>query len=132
MKATLYYEGKVKKKLSATPPRTGRVYIIRGRAHVASAPGEAPAPITGRLRQSIGHTDVKWDGDEASAEVGSSDPKARILEFGGVNSRGVRLLPRPFFASTWMEEEQHMQEILDSAVSTKAPVLADFAAEVAE
>lgn len=129
-RATLYYEGKVKKKLTAVPARTGRVYIIKGKPHVASAPGEPPAPITGRLRQSITHTDVVWNGDEASAEVGSSDPKAARLEFGGVDSRGIRILPRPYFSTTWEEEEPHMQAILDKAVSAH-PVLADIAAEEA-
>lgn len=130
-KATLYYEGRVKKKLTAVPARTGRIYIIRGKPHQASAPGEPPAPISGKLRQSITHTDVMWDGDNASAEVGSSDPKAARLEFGGVDSRGIRILPRPYFSSTWMEEEEHMQAILDQAVST-SPVLADFQVEVTD
>lgn len=132
MRVTLYFEGKVKKKLSARPARTGRIYIIKGRPHQASAPGEPPAPITGKLRQSITHTDVQWDGDQASAEVGSSDPKARILEFGGVTSKGIRILPRPFIGATWLEEEDRMQKMLDQAVSTKAPVLADLSAEETE
>lgn len=130
LRCALYYEGRVKKKL--TGPRTGRIYIINGRAHQASAPGEPPATLTGKLRQSITHTDVMWDGDNAFCEVGTSMPYGRTLEFGGVNSRGVRILPRPYFSATWLEEEEHMQAILDKAVSTKAPVLADFAAEVTE
>lgn len=130
MKATLYYEGKVKKKL--TGPRTGRIYIIGGITHQASAPGEPPAAFSGNLRRSITHTDVMWDGDEASAEVGSSAIQARILEWGGVTSDGVRILPRPYFSATWLEEEAKIQAILDKAVSTKAPVLADVTAEVTE
>jgi hypothetical protein len=31
----------------------GRVYTVRGRRHVASAPGDAPARLTGRLMESI-------------------------------------------------------------------------------
>lgn len=127
LRATLYYEGRVKKKL--TGPRTGRIYIIKGRPHQASAPGEPPASLTGKLRQSITHTDVQWDGDQAFAEVGSSAPQAARLEFGGVDSRGVRILPRPYFSATWIEEEAAMQAILDKAVSTKAPVLAVLDAE---
>lgn len=131
MKTMLYYEGKVKKKLIAVPARSGRIYVINGRPHQASAPGEPPAPLTGKLRQSITHSDVRWDGDQAFGEVGSSDPKASRLEFGGVDSRGIRILPRPYFSTTWEEEEVHMQSILDQAVST-SPVLADFQVEVAE
>lgn len=130
LRATLYYEGRVKKKL--TGPRTGRIYIIDGRPHQASAPGEPPATLSGDLRKSIMHTDVQWDGDQAFAEVGTDRPYGRRLEFGGVDSRGIRILPRPYFGATWIEEEAKMQAILDKAVSTKAPVLADFAAEVTE
>lgn len=126
MKATLYYEGKVKKKL--TGKRSGRIYIINGRAHQASAPGEPPASLTGALRQSITHTDVIWTGETASAEVGTNKEYGARLEFGGVDSRGVRILPRPYFSATWLEEEEHMQMILDQAVKT-APVLGDFAME---
>jgi phage gpG-like protein len=126
MKATLFYEGRVKKKLSG--PRSGRIYIVNGRPHQASAPGEPPASMTGALRQSITHTDVIWEGFEAHAEVGSNKPYAARLEWGGVDDRGIRILPRPYFSATWEEEEPHMQAILDSAVKTHA-VLADFEAE---
>lgn len=134
-KATLYYERKVKQKLGAQPARTGRVYGD----HQASAPGEPPAPLSTDLRRSITHTPVMWDGDIASAEVGSSMPYARILEFGGIISRiskqgnayVIRILPRPYFSATWLEEEEHIQRLMDKAVST-APVLADIVPEVTE
>ena len=38
----------IKSKLSSGS-RSGRVYIVRGRAHKASAPGEYPAKMTGKL-----------------------------------------------------------------------------------
>lgn len=134
MKATLYYEGKVKQKLIG--PRTGRIYGD----HQASAPGEAPAAHHGDLRKSITHSDVVWEGDEASAEVGTNHPAGRILEWGGIirriSSTGksyvIRILPRPYFAATWLEEEAKIQAILDKAVTKRAPVLADVAAEVVE
>ncbi len=34
-------------------PKHGRTYIIKGRRHVASAPGEVPAILTGRLYNSL-------------------------------------------------------------------------------
>jgi phage gpG-like protein len=131
MAATLYYEGKVKQKLRNIPARTGRVYTKRGRRHQASAPGEPPALEEGKLRQSITHTPVRWEGDNASAEVGTSMPQGRILELGGVGGNGSRILPRPYFSSTWLEEEEKIQSILDRAVR-KAPLLGDIVAEVAE
>lgn len=35
--------------------KTGRIYIIRGRLHQASAPGETPANITGNYARSVGY-----------------------------------------------------------------------------
>jgi phage gpG-like protein len=132
-KATLYFEGRVKRKLGATPARTGRVYGD----HQASAPGEPPAPLSTDLRRSITHTPVMWEGDIASAQVGTALPYAMILEWGGVirrvskkgNAYVIRILPRPYFASTWLEEEARIQAILDGAVRN-APVLVDVVPEV--
>lgn len=129
MAATLYYEGKVKQKLRNIPARTGRVYVIRGRRHQASAPGEPPALEEGKLRQSITHSDPRWEGDNVSAEVGTSMPQGRILELGGVGGNGSRILPRPYFSSTWLEEEEKIQSILDRAVRN-APLLGDIVVEV--
>jgi phage gpG-like protein len=118
LKTALYFEGRVKKKLTGI--RHGRTYWIgrgkRKRPHIASAPGEAPAVLTGKLRQSITHSDVRWEGDDAVSEVGSSVPYAARLEFGGVDSRGIRILPRPYFSATWLEEQDKMQSMLDEAV----------------
>lgn len=138
-RATLYYEGRVKLKLRNIPPRTGRIYIIRGREHQASAPGEPPALLSGDLRKSITHTDVTWEGNEAHTEVGSGMPYARILEFGGEIKRRtkkgkeyvIRILPRPYFSATWIEEEAKIQAMLDRAVQ-HSPVLVDIVPEVAE
>ncbi len=115
-RATLYYEGKVKKKLSG--PRTGRIYIIRGRPHQASAPGEPPATLTGELRQSIGH-ELVFERDTFWGEVGSPLVKARTLEFGGITGNGARILPRPYFSATFLDEEQAILAILETAVDTK-------------
>lgn len=133
MKATLYYEGKVKQKLIG--PRSGRMYGD----HQASAPGEPPAANTSGLRKSITHSDVIWEGNDASAQVGTNHPAGRILEWGGIirriSSQGksyiIRILPRPYFSATWLEEEAKIQAILDKAVS-KSPVLVDLDVEVTE
>lgn len=43
------------KKVIETGPRSGRVYFIRGFAHQASASGEPPASLSGRLANSFGY-----------------------------------------------------------------------------
>ena len=117
-KATLYYEAAVKKKLNAELPRTGRVYIIRGITHQASAPGEPPAPFSGDLRKSIGHEFFE-DAGAVWGEVGTTWPYAAILEFGGYTHNGARILPRPYFLATFLEEEQAISDILETAVESK-------------
>ncbi len=80
-------------------PKGGRTYKIykgiggrslnRPRLHKASAPNEAPAVITGRLRKTI---DFKVRGSKSlEFGAGSSQVKyARILEVGGTTGRGGR------------------------------------------
>ena len=64
-------------------PKSGRVYIIRRggrrRRHVASAPGETHANLTGRLRKAIG-----WKvhgNDELSFGYGVTGPSPKYDEF---------------------------------------------------
>jgi hypothetical protein len=64
-------------KLSMTEPKHGREYKRRGRVHVASAPGEAPAVDTGFLINSI-QTDVK---SNTEAVVTIAAEYAELLEF---------------------------------------------------
>lgn len=118
LKGALYFERKVKQKL--TGDRSGREYRIgkRGRTYTASAPGEPPASKSGALRQSITHTMPEWTGDIVSSEVGTAQPYARILEYGGLTGRdhATRILPRPYFGSTFVEEEAAINDILAEAV----------------
>lgn len=117
--AALYYEGAVKKTLTGS--RSGRIYRIgrRGKVHQASAPGEPPASLTGKLRQSITHSDPQWEGDNVWVEVGSSLAYAAILEYGGVTWNGGRILPRPYMESTFLREEQNIYKILEGATKVK-------------
>lgn len=41
------------RRLIDSPPKTGRLYIINGQIHQASAPDESPATLTGDLSNSI-------------------------------------------------------------------------------
>lgn len=45
--------------------KTGRIYMIKGKPHQASAPGEAPATLSGELVRSVdykvkGHTEMEF------------------------------------------------------------------------
>jgi len=94
----IFFSGEIKTTLSGG--RHGRSYVVSrtGRLHVASAPGEAPASLTGNLRNSIGYSLPVWEGWTVSAEVGvglgtvpsggAQDPAktyARRLEWGGAH-----------------------------------------------
>lgn len=85
-------------------PKAGRLYIRRDRAgrrrrHVASARGESPANMTGRLRRSLGwslqgNTELEFGyGVPSSRSKQKQAPEyAEWLEFG---SPGGKIKPRP-------------------------------------
>ena len=58
MKRALYDIGKdmysEARRLIKEGPKSGTKYKVRGRTHTASAPGQAPANWTGKLRRSVG------------------------------------------------------------------------------
>lgn len=113
-------------KVTLTGERSGRTYKVSktGRLHVASAPGEPPAVLYGNLRNSIGMSAIRWEGMTVTVEVGvglgakagNVDPErtyARRLELGGLDSRGVRILPRPYIEPTVVREEQALNALLE-------------------
>lgn len=74
------------RRLITTGNKTGRIYVFRSKFHQASAPGEAPANRTGRLKDSVDylvHSQYKM-------EVGESAPYAKYLEDGT-----TKMEPRP-------------------------------------
>ncbi len=133
-RAGLHLESAVKRTLGPDGgPRTGRIYVVPASSakgpragtrrknpphHQASAPGEPPAVLFGMLRQSITHSAPRWDGWVVWTEVGSNKIYARRLEWGGVDRRGIRILPRPYFAPTILREEEAIDRILDKAVAS--------------
>lgn len=124
-RAGLHLESAVKTTLGpASGPRTGLFYKVSksGPLHQASAPGEPPAVLFGALRQSITHSAPKWEGWAVFTDVGSNKVYARRLEWGGVDSRGVRILPRPYFEPTFLREQEAVERILESAVAAVPPV----------
>lgn len=115
VRAGRYFVNAVKKTLSG--PRSGRIYRgRRGRLHQASAPGEPPATQTGKLRQSITMSEPEWVGWNVSVDIGSNQPQARRLEYGGVDRRGVRILPRPYFEPTAIRVQAQVEVILESSI----------------
>jgi hypothetical protein len=102
-----------------------------GPIHQASAPGEAPAVLFGPLRNSIGRTEAKVvDGYTVEAEVGVglgvkaednaiAENYAARLEFGGVDSRGRRILPRPYMGPTRDRVEPVIADMFANATGSK-------------
>jgi hypothetical protein len=67
--------------LMLSKPGSGRIYRRPGRIHQASAPGEPPAPDTGRYRASWS---TRATGTDTRVEVvvGTSDKRGPWLEYG--------------------------------------------------
>lgn len=118
-RAAQHFESSVKETLGpGGGPRTGRLYRVskKGPLHQASAPGEPPAVLFGKLRQSITHTRPQWTGWVVWSEVGTKLVYAHRMEWGGVDKRGVRILPRPYFEITALREGARLEHILEGSV----------------
>lgn len=113
-------------KKTLTGKRSGRVYTVSrtGALHVASAPGEPPAVLFGNLRNSMGYSRPRWRGLIIEIEIGSalgqgssggrdvSDAYARRLEYGGTDSRGVYIAPRPYMDPTFERVDPRIDEMV--------------------
>jgi len=88
-------------------PKGGRTYLIRRgrvkRRHVASAPGESPANLSGSYRRSLGFKIKGSDSMEFGA--GNSEvPYAKFLE------RGTsKMAPRPGLGNAIKSEQKNAQ-----------------------
>lgn len=94
-------------KISFADSKTGRPYQKKGKTHIASAPGEAPAVDTGQLTNS-----VQWElTGETSAVAGTNVEHGMHTEFGT-----VRMEPRPWLGPAFEEAtesfEQGLKELL--------------------
>lgn len=83
-------------------PATGRVYIRRGVAHQASAPGEPPASDTGTLARSI---DVDLDPKKLRGIIKAQTNYAKALEFGTQT-----IAPRPFMRPALQKEKKKLDD----------------------
>lgn len=90
------------KRLIETGNKTGRIYRIRGRFHQASAPGEAPANLSGRLARS---GDYKVNG--LFLRVGETVNYAKFLEDGT-----RKMAPRPHLLKAVNNEARNTQRSL--------------------
>jgi len=99
------------KKSILDKPKSGKTYIVyrggRKRVHQSSAPGEAPANLTGTLRRSI---DFQVHGS-SELEVGAETPYARKLELGGQN-----LEARPYLISAIDSEERNSRRHFEKEI----------------
>lgn len=89
-----------------TGPRSGRVYRSHGRVHRASAPGEPPASVSGRLAASLEAVD-----DGEALLVASEVDYALYLERGTAT-----MAPRPFLGPAAEASEADFAAAIEAAV----------------
>lgn len=107
--AATFVEGQVK--VSMTEPKTGAIYVRQGRAHQASAPGQAPAIDFGFLANSIQVGEVT--AREATVVAGAE--YALYLEM------GTRFMsPRPFMRPALEGNRERIRQIILEAVQRRA------------
>lgn len=95
------------------PPKTGRLYRIRGgRTHQASAPGQYPAEITGKLRRSLGS-----NVNNLIMEFGADTKYAPILQQFDTplktSSNFKKIAPRPFLTLSHNENKDEFIPIMN-------------------
>lgn len=103
---------------SMRPPKGGETYTVPGtkRKYQASAPGEAPAVATGRLRGSVG---IRLDEDRLGATIGvhelSQVKYAAALEFGTAKMEARPWL-FPAFEKTKKRVRERIRKATDAAL----------------
>ena len=98
-------------------PKTGRVYKHgKNGTHRASAPGEAPANRSGRLAS---HINIEAIGLKAT--IGIQDATNVVygarLEYGGRDSRGVHIEPRPYLQPALEKNKKEIEKRIRSAIN---------------
>lgn len=101
-------------------PKRGRTYIIRGpsgrrRRHVASAPGETHANLTGKLRRSLGFTVSSTEIEFGYGVFREPAPEyARFVEFGT-----RRMLARPSLLNGIRDQRRNFQTNFDRQIGKR-------------
>jgi phage gpG-like protein len=85
----------------------GRTYFFRdtGLVHRASAPGQPPAVLTGKLISKL--VSKTYGGGTMLFGVRKSVPYASALEWGGYAGKGYYIQPRPFLRPAIDSSKQH-------------------------
>lgn len=91
-------------RLIKNPPKTGRLYYIYGKLHRASAPGEAPANLTGELAEGVGS---KVSG-ATQLVIGDRAEHGRWLE-GNVPNR---IAPRPHLKPAALSKSREVEQAI--------------------
>lgn len=115
-KTALDVDRNIKKRMQQSPA-SGRVYRRgkgrnRSRLHRASAPGQAPAMDSGDLINSI----MFRQETPLTATVSSNAIYGRRLEYGGTDSRGVYIAPRPAWRPAVEKMTPKFRERIEEAV----------------
>ena len=99
--------------------KTGRIYNINGKKHQASAPGEAPAILSGDLKNSVGkntrgHTEMEF-GDK---DMEGKAPYGKFLEEGVKYLLSGHLIkPRPHIGVTVKSQFRNTKISLEEAMA---------------
>ena len=80
----------------AQPPKSGRIYIVNGKAHRASAPYEYPANRSGRLRRSTTSTTKGLSMEFGTKRVSYAPMLQQFKTAQQRKSNWSRLAPRPY------------------------------------
>lgn len=94
--------------LIKSPPKTGRYYNIGGRIHQASAPGEAPADLTGALAESVGSK----VSSSTTLIIGDRAPYGKFLEGNFKN----RIAPRPHLRPAALSKAREVKQAIEQGV----------------
>jgi hypothetical protein len=108
------YEGKRMVQENLNRPGNYRLYYVDGKPHYSSAPGSPPAPITGKLRDSIvaGSTSPMDGANPAVGWIGTDVEYAIELEFGRGGEN--KTAPRPFLRG--LVRNQEFQQYVTNTV----------------
>lgn len=97
-------------RLIKSPPKTGKLYKIGGRIHQASAPGEAPADLTGELADSVGFT----VSSPTQLIIGDRAPHGKWMEEG---TDDKRILPRPHLKPAALSKAREVEQAIIRGVA---------------
>lgn len=97
------------RRLIRDPNKTGRIYNIGGKLHQASAPGEAPANLSGRLARSVGSK----VSSPTRLVIFDTAPYGGYMEHG---TRDGRIAPRPHLRPAALSKSREVIQAIELAV----------------